>query len=99
MHITKYSKILKNKVTGYIASRYLTYAIQCINSLFIAVYLEPYYLGIWGFVTLILQYMNQLNLGISHSVNAIISIHKEKEWYVQKTTFGIKKLLWGDKIL
>lgn len=75
---------LKNKVLHYVFSRYVTYFIQFVNSLFIAVLLGPYYLGIWGFITLIIQYLNQVNLGIAHSVNAIISIHKNKEWYVQK---------------
>jgi O-antigen/teichoic acid export membrane protein len=77
-------KALKNKVLQYVLSRYATYLIQFINSLFIAVYLGPYYLGIWGFITLIIQYLNQINLGISHSVNAIIAINKSKEWYVEK---------------
>lgn len=84
----KYTEIIKkatrNKVLHYIFSRYATYLIQFINSLFIAVYLGPYYLGIWGFITLIIQYLNQLNLGIAHSVNAIIAIHKNKEWYAKK---------------
>jgi len=80
----KYGVISKNKVIGYVASRYLTYIIQFVNSLFIAAYLGPFYLGIWGFISLVGQYIGQFNLGISHSVNAIISIHKEKRWYVQK---------------
>lgn len=75
---------LKNKVLHYIFSRYFTYLVQFINSLFIAVYLGPYYLGIWGFITLIIQYLNHINFGIAHSVNAIISINKNKDWYVQK---------------
>ncbi|MCF8360351.1 MAG: hypothetical protein K9H26_16485 [Prolixibacteraceae bacterium] len=79
-----FKKALKNKVFHYIFSRYATYFIQFINSLFIAVYLGPYYLGIWGFITLVIQYLNQINLGISHSVNALIAIHKNKEWYVKK---------------
>lgn len=77
------NKALKNKVLHYVFSRYATYFLQFINSLFIAVYLGPYYLGIWGFITLIIQYLNQINLGISHSVNAIIAINKNREWYVK----------------
>jgi O-antigen/teichoic acid export membrane protein len=84
MIVARYSKILKNKVIGYVLSRYLTYAIQFINSLFIAVYLGPYYLGILGFISLIIQYIDQFNLGIAHSENAIISVHKNRTWYVQK---------------
>lgn len=75
---------LKSKVLNYIISRYLTYFIQFINSLFIAVFLGPYYFGIWGFITLAIQYLNQLNFGISHSTSVIIAIHKSKEWYVKK---------------
>lgn len=78
------NKLLTNKIFHYIGSRYLTYFIQFINSLFIAVHLGPYYLGIWGFITLVIQYLNQINLGIANSVNAIIAIHKNKEWYVKK---------------
>tara|TARA_R110002096_G_scaffold229836_1_gene419444 strand:- start:3058 stop:4521 length:1464 start_codon:yes stop_codon:yes gene_type:complete len=75
---------LKNKVILFIFSRYGTYFIHFINSLFIAVYLGPYYLGVWGFITLITQYMNHLSFGVSDSVTAIISIKKDKEFYVQK---------------
>lgn len=74
----------KNKVVLFIFSRYSTYIIQFVNSLFIAVYLGPFYLGVWGFISLIIQYLSQTNFGITHSVTAIISIHKSKEFYVQK---------------
>jgi O-antigen/teichoic acid export membrane protein len=92
-------KITKNKIIYYILSRYATYAIQFINSLIIAVYLGPYYLGIWGFITLILQYLNQINLGIAYSVNAIVAIHKNKEWYVQKVIGVSFTMLTGLSIL
>ncbi|WP_178991515.1 oligosaccharide flippase family protein [Winogradskyella schleiferi] len=75
---------LKNKVVLFIFSRYGTYLIHFINSLFIAVYLGPYYLGIWGFITLVTSYMNHLSFGIADSVTAIISVNKDKEAYVQK---------------
>lgn len=75
---------LKNKVILFLFSRYGTYFIHFINSLFIAVYLGPYYLGIWGFISLITQYMNHLTFGISDSVTAIISVNKGKDFYAQK---------------
>ena len=71
--------VAKNKVVLFLFSRYATYFIHFINSLFIAVYLGPYYLGIWGFISLIIQYVNQINFGIAHSVTAIISVHKKKD--------------------
>lgn len=77
-------KVINNKIIHYVLSRYLTYFVQFINSLFIAIYLGPYYLGIWGFILLVIQYLNQFNMGIPHSANAIISINKNKGWYVEK---------------
>lgn len=77
-------KIFTNNVLIYVFSRYFTFFIQFVNSLLIAHYLGPYYLGIWGFITLVVQYLNQINFGISHSVNALISIHKKKSFYVNK---------------
>lgn len=86
--MNKFLKILKtalkNKVILFIFSRYGTYLIHFINSLFIAVYLGPYYLGIWGFITLITSYLNHINFGVVHAVTAIISVHKSKEFYVEK---------------
>lgn len=74
--------VFKNKVLWYTFTRYFTYGIQFISSLIIAKYLGPYYLGVWGFITLVIQYLAQLNFGISHSVNAIASIHKHDSKYV-----------------
>ena len=78
------NKALKNNVLHFVFAGYVTYFIQFVNSLFIAVYLGPYYLGIWGFIMLIIQYANQLNFGISHSINALASVNKHKTGYVSK---------------
>lgn len=87
-------KIIKSPAILYIVSRYGTYIIQFINSLFIAIYLGPYYLGIWGFINLTIGYVAQLNFGIPHSVNAIVSINKQNEEYTQKVIAnGITMLL------
>ena len=77
-------KFINNKILLFILSKYATYVIQLINSIFIAVYLGPFYFGVWSYITLIIQYMTQLNFGIIHSVNATISIHKNRDSYVQK---------------
>jgi len=76
-------QVFKNPAILYVLSRYGTYIIQFVNSLFIAVYLGPYYLGIWGFINLVLGYINQFNLGIPYSLNVIISVNKDKEEYVK----------------
>lgn len=77
-------KAFTNPAIIYMISRYGTYIIQFINSLFIAVFLGPYYLGIWGFITLVIGYIGQINFGVSHSVNVIISVNKQDEAYVKK---------------
>ena len=90
---------LKNKVVLFLFSRYGTYFIHFINSLFIAVYLGPYYLGIWGFISLITQYLNHINFGIIHSVTAIISVKKNHELYVQKIIGTSLTMLIGLSII
>jgi O-antigen/teichoic acid export membrane protein len=74
---------VSNTVVQYIFSRYIIYALQFVNSLLIAAYLGPYYLGIWGFINLVIQYFLQFNLGISHSFNAIVAIHKDDKSSVE----------------
>lgn len=66
----------------FILSKYMIYGLQFLNAFFIAFKLGPYYLGVWGFANLIFQYFDQLNLGISHSVNVICSTAKEKKKYI-----------------
>ena len=71
-------KIITNKILIYLFSRYGTYAVQFIVSLGIAAKLGPYYFGIYGFVTLILNYFSQINFGIQHSLNVLI-VHNKNE--------------------
>lgn len=80
----KIGGVFNSSVSYFIVSRYATYLLQFINYLFLAVYLGPYYLGVWGFITLTLQYLSQINFGIAHSVNAIVAVHKNKKWFVEK---------------
>lgn len=88
-------KLLKNPVIGYITSRYATYAIQFINSMLIAIYLGPVYLGIWGFINLVIQYLSQLNFGIAHAVNTIASIKKHHTTYISKVIGNATLMLVG----
>lgn len=68
---------IKNKVVFYLASRYVTYAIQFITSLVIAAELGPYYMGIWGFILLLLQYFQQFHFGIANSFNVLYVHHRD----------------------
>ncbi len=68
--------IIKNKVLFYLVSRYATYAVQFLTSLLIAAKLGPYYMGIWGFVLLLLQYFQQFHFGIANSFNVLYIQHR-----------------------
>lgn len=49
-------------------------------------------MGVWGFITLVLQYLLRLNLGVSNASNAIASIHKTDKEYVSRVV-GVSVLL------
>ena len=66
-------KVLKNKIFVFIFTRYLSYFIQFLNSLIIAYFLGPYYLGVWGFISVILQYLSYGNLGLDNALNVTLS--------------------------
>ena len=68
--------ILNNKILVYVASRYITYALQFLLSLVIAVRLGPFYLGVFGIVNLVISYFGQVNFGIPHALN-IFLIHNK----------------------
>lgn len=66
--------LAKNKTVFYLASRYITLFIQFLNSLLIGVVLGPFYLGIWGGIQLVLQYMQQCNFGVASSTSILLSL-------------------------
>lgn len=73
----------KNKVLLYVTSRYVTYGVQFVNSMFIAIALGPEYLAVWGFINLILQYIAQFNIGVPYSLNVLLSINKNDKAKVE----------------
>ena len=74
-----YIKIIKGKLFVYIGSRYITFFLQFIKTISIAAVLGPYYFGIWGFITLILQYLNYSNFGIHSSLNVLLSTNEKTD--------------------
>lgn len=68
-----------NKVIIFVVSRYFSYFIQFLNSLLIAYVLGPYFMGIWGFLALVLQYLNFGNLGIDLALNVKLSTGNLKD--------------------
>lgn len=72
------STVFKNKVFLYVGSRYLTYGLQFISLIILADKLGPYNYGIWGFIVMIIGYLNIINFGIPNSVNVYIVQNKSK---------------------
>lgn len=70
-------QLVKNKVFFYLFSRYFTYFIQFVTSLIVAVKLGPYYMGIWGFILLVLNFFQQVHFGIANSFNVLYVHHRE----------------------
>lgn len=68
---------MKNKIFWYLVSRYLTFGIQFITSIYIAVKLGAYYFGIWSFVLLLINIGNQFNWGIGNALNIIYVQNKD----------------------
>lgn len=78
-NILSLRKVFTNKVVFYLVSRYLTYFIQFVTSMIIAAKLGPYYMGIWGFVMLLLSYFQQIHFGIANSLNVLLIHHKDNK--------------------
>lgn len=70
------------------ATRYLTYGLQFVLSLIVAVRLGPYYLGVYGLVLLIISYFEQINFGIPHSLNVLLVHNKNNVLRQEQYTFN-----------
>lgn len=77
--MNKFTQIVSNRVIIYLVTRYMTYVIQFISSIIIAVKLGAYYLGIWSFILLLLNYFQLFNLGISNSANILLVQYKSDQ--------------------
>lgn len=68
--------IFKNQRILFTLNRYTAYVIKFVQGLFIAKFLGPYYLGIWGLISVLLQYFQYSSLGIQYSLNVELSINR-----------------------
>lgn len=64
--------MFRNRVMWYLLTRYFTYFIQFVTSIFIAIKLGAYNWGIWGFILLLLNYFQVINFGISNALNVFM---------------------------
>ncbi|MCC8071484.1 MAG: oligosaccharide flippase family protein [Bacteroidales bacterium] len=73
------SHALRNSVLWYLVTRYLVYFLAFIGTMIIAGRLGPFYLGIWGFVTLLLRYFHLIDFGLGNAVTVFLVRHKEEK--------------------
>ena len=76
--------IFKNKNILYLLTRYFTYGIQFLVSIYIAISLGPYYFGIWGFILLLINYFAIFDFGIANAVNLLIIQNKDNQQKVER---------------
>jgi O-antigen/teichoic acid export membrane protein len=62
-------RLFRNSLFLFTGSRYLGYALLFIRGMLVARYMGPAAYGIWGFVTLALQYLQYTSLGVPYAVN------------------------------
>ena len=72
-------RIFGKKEIKFTGLRYFVFFLQGIRTLLIAYVLGPYYMGIYGFLMLYIQYLSYSNLGIQFSLNSEISVLDSKE--------------------
>ena len=77
MKKSTFKAIITNKVLLYMLTRYITYAISFLVTMYIASDMGPYYYGIWGFFILILNYFNLINWGIPQAVQVFFIRNKK----------------------
>lgn len=91
-----FSKLFHNALFRYLFSRYLTYFIQFVSSIFIARSLGPFYFGIWGFILLIINYFRIFDFGISNATSVLLvqnRDNKQKESLISTNSIFLVSLL------
>lgn len=74
--LSKLIRASSNKVVLYMVTRYVVYFITFLSSMIIAAKMGPYYLGIWGFITLLIRYFHIIDLGIGNSITVLLVQNK-----------------------
>lgn len=80
----KIKSILNNKIIVYLNSRYAIYGLQFIIGMVVAGKLGPFYMGVYGFLQMVLMYINNINLGIPHSLNVFLIHNKDNQEKLDK---------------
>lgn len=63
----------KNPILFFLATRYTGYVLLFLRGLVIAKFLGTFYFGIWGFLTLVLQYLSYSSFGVNFAITVQLS--------------------------
>lgn len=69
----------RNPILLFLLNRYVSYGFLFVRGLIIAKFLGTYYFGIWGFLTLVLQYLSYSTFGINYAITVQLSTESQKE--------------------
>ena len=67
------NSVTKKPILFFLATRYAGYVLLFLRGLIIAKFLGTFYFGIWGFLTLILQYLSYSSFGINYALTVQLS--------------------------
>jgi O-antigen/teichoic acid export membrane protein len=65
-----------NKILMYMLTRYITYGLSFFVTMYIATKMEPYYYGVWGYLLLVLNYLNLITFGIPQATHVLFIQNK-----------------------
>lgn len=78
-HIGRILSLSKNPLVLFTASRYFGYALQFLKALLIAGILGPEAFGLWGFLTLVSQYLGYSRLGAEYAATVFLATSARDE--------------------
>ena len=72
-------KLLRNRFISFTVTRYFIYLLKFIQGIYVAAILGPVYFGLWGFITMFIEYLKLSSLGNQYSINIELSTIEKGE--------------------
>lgn len=86
-------ELLRHRYVLFTGARYLGFVLLFIRGLLIASVLGPTALGVWGFLSLIIEYLGYTNIGVQYAINVELSVRGRTDVayarHVVNCAFGI----------
>ncbi len=86
-------RLATNPYLLFTASRYISYAMQFLRGMLVAKVLGPYFFGIWGFLTLVQQYLSYTNFGLQYAVLVDLSTDSGGDTRRQERSVSVALML------